>query len=75
MADNLPRIAMPEPKAIVEAAEYASLSVARVLARKAGEVDHRKTRVLQLYVGGKAKNRAYKREQKKPYSKDCHDEN
>jgi hypothetical protein len=29
---------MPEPKAIVEAAEYASLSVARVLARKGGEV-------------------------------------
>jgi hypothetical protein len=29
---------MQEPEAIVEAAEYASLSVARVLARKAGEV-------------------------------------
>jgi hypothetical protein len=61
---------MPEPKAIVEAAEYASLSVAHVLARNAGE-----TRVLPLYVGGKAKNRAYKPEPKKPYSKDCHDEN
>jgi len=33
------------------------------------------TRVLPLYVGGKAKNRAFKPEPKKPYSKDCHDEN
>jgi hypothetical protein len=49
----------------------ASQSRASSLARPARLITE--TRVLPLYVGGK--NRAFKPEPKKPYSKDCHDEN
>jgi hypothetical protein len=51
----------------------ASQSRASSLARPARLITE--TRGLPLYVGGKAKNRAYKPEPKQPYSKDCHDEN